>query len=605
MNDYDVDILDCMDDVQKEVYKKMEQGSWLSKSDHVEKFLMMNTYYRKNLHRFAKDYLGLTLFWYQSILLYLMGRCHIIVAIAARASAKSWLIAVYAVCKCILYPGSMGVIVSGTKGQAILVISRKIEKELMRDSPNLRREVSRVSVDKTSAMVEFRNGSSIVAVTLSSSALGNRSTFNIYEEAKTCSKKEIDEYISPFKIVRQAPFIRRAEYNSMPELLEEPVDIYISSSVPEQHWLYSLAKTTGRNMERDKSSMFFATDYSVTLRHGIRTRNQLIRERKKLDPITWSVEYENSVLRENTNAFFTYDILNQCQVLKNAFYPRPNEDVVNKIKNRFAIPKQPKEIRIVSADIAMIDRKINDNSVYSCLRVFPEQVEIGDRMYNDFRIKLPYLEAQRGERADRQALRIRQLFDDFNADYIVLDTRNGGVTVLDELGKVLYDDERGIEYTPLKAMNDDDLAKRCSYQDAQPLIYVINAGAKFNNDIAFNLKNLLASGKIDLLVDKEDVVEEIERLMGSAIISGDPELQLFYERPYLETKLLISEMLRLEYEKLENTGLIRLREKQKEMKDRYTSVAYGCWFAYMLVLDEFGDNEEEYNMVSCVSAIDL
>ena len=606
MEDYNVDIRECMDYRQKEVHTLVNQEMWISKRANMEKFLMMNTYYRKNLHRFAKDYLELSLYWYQSILLFLMGRCHVIAAIAARATAKSWLIAVYAVCKCILFPGSMGVIVSGTKGQAIMVISKKIERELMRDSPNLRREIQRVLVDKVSAIVEFRNGSTITAVTLSANALGNRSTFNIYEEAKTCNKKDLDEYISPFKIVRQAPFLRSQEYNTIPELFEEPVDIYISSSIPEQHWLYGVAKTTARNMERDKGSMFFATDYSVTLRHGIRTKNQLIRERKKLDPITWSVEYENSVLRENTNAFFTYDILNQCQVLKNAFYPRTGEDVVNKVKNRFAIPKQPKEIRVISADIAMIDRKANDNSVFSCLRVFPERIEVGEKVYNDFRIKIPYLEGQRGERADKQAIRIRQLMADFGADYIVLDTRNGGVTVLDELGKILYDEERGVEYSPLKSMNDEDLAKRCSHPDAEALVYTINASAKFNNDIAFNLKNLLVSGKLDLLVDKEDVVEEIERLMGSSIISGDPDLQLFYERPYLETKLLISEMLRLEYEKLENTGLVRLREKKSEMKDRYTSVAYGCWFAYMLVLDNFTkEQDDEYAHMSCVSVFEL
>lgn len=605
MNDSDINIRDCMDGVQQTVHDNFNAGTWLASPEHVEKLLMLTTYYRKNLHRFAKDYLGLTLFWYQSILLFLMGRCHVIVAVAARASAKSWIIAVYSVCVCILYPGSMGVIVSGTKGQSILVISKKIERELMRDSPNLRREVKRVHVDKNEGIVEFHNGSSISAVTLGLSALGNRSTFNIYEEAKTCKKQEIDEYISPFKIVRQAPYLKRPEYSSNKELLEEPKDIYISSSIPEQHWLYGLAKTVAKAMDKDKGSMFFATDYSVTLKHGIRTRNQLIREKKKLDPITWAVEYENSVLRENTNAFFTYDMLSQCQVLKNAFYPRASEDVIGKVKNKFAIPKQSKEIRIIAADIAMVNRKINDNSVFSCLRVFPETIEVGDREYKDFRIKLPYLESQRGDRADRQAIRIRQLFEDFDADFIVLDTRNGGVTVLDELGKILYDDERGKEYSPLKAMNDDDLAKRCSHPDAEPIIYAVNASARFNNDIAFNLKNLLASNKLDLLVDKEEGMEEIIKHIGSALIEGDPETQLFFERPYLETKLLIAEMLRLEYEKLENTGLVRLKERGMEMKDRYTSVAYGCWFAYMLVLDNFTEDTEEYLNISCVSKLDL
>ena len=37
-----------------------------------------------------------------------------------------------------------------------------------------------------------------------------------------------------------------------------------------------------------------------------------------------------------------------------------------------------------------------------------------------------YIEANKGRDVDKQALRIKQLFADFDADYVVLDSRNGG-----------------------------------------------------------------------------------------------------------------------------------------------------------------------------------
>ena len=40
---------------------------------------------------------------------------------------------------------------------------------------------------------------------------------------------------------------------------------------------------------------------------------------------------------------------------------------------------------------------------------------------------MPYIESVQGGETQRQAVRIRQLFEDFKADYIVLDCRNAGI----------------------------------------------------------------------------------------------------------------------------------------------------------------------------------
>ena len=75
----------------------------------------------------------------------------------------------------------------------------------------------------------------------------------------------------------------------------------------------------------------------------------------------------------------------------------------------------------------------NDNSVYSCLRAIPESIiyESDDsskniEIKNGYRREVPYLEANQIGDTTKQAIRIRQLYEDFNGDFIVLDTRNGG-----------------------------------------------------------------------------------------------------------------------------------------------------------------------------------
>ena len=75
-------------------------------------------YYRANIHRFAHDYLHLDLHLFQKILLVMMNISVSFVFIGARGIGKTFLCAVFCVCRAILYPGSKICIASGTRGQA-------------------------------------------------------------------------------------------------------------------------------------------------------------------------------------------------------------------------------------------------------------------------------------------------------------------------------------------------------------------------------------------------------------------------------------------------------------------------------------------------------
>ena len=117
------------DERQAEVYKKFPSTSFLGNAKNVDHFMLWITFFRRNMHRFAMDYLALKLHLYQIIMLYLMGINQFIVVIASRASAKSWVIALYSCCRCILYPNTLIVLASSTKGQSKLIVSEKIQKE--------------------------------------------------------------------------------------------------------------------------------------------------------------------------------------------------------------------------------------------------------------------------------------------------------------------------------------------------------------------------------------------------------------------------------------------------------------------------------------------
>ena len=164
------------DETQRTLYKKFPSTHYLSNPKNVDHLYLWSTFFRRNLHRVAIDYLGLKLHLYQVIILYFMGISQFIAIIASRSAAKSFIIAVYACCTCIVKPYSKIVLSSGTKGQAKLIVTEKIKNELMNMSPTLRREIATIKDNQNEVIIVFRNGSTITVVCAGESGRGHRST---------------------------------------------------------------------------------------------------------------------------------------------------------------------------------------------------------------------------------------------------------------------------------------------------------------------------------------------------------------------------------------------------------------------------------------------
>ena len=588
------------DERQAALYKKLSPETFLGNEKNLDHFMQWTTFFRRNLHRFATDYLGIKLYLYQIIVLYIMGITQFFVIIASRASAKSFIIALYACCQAILYPHSEIVLASSTKGQAKLLVSKKIQQELMGKSSVLRKEILKIKDSQNEVIVYFRNQSTITVIPANDNGRGYRSNVLVREEFRQIKKSIEDSVLSPFQIIRQTPYIMDDYYKDIPELQEEMVDIYISSSWYDngENWMWTIVDQAFDEMLKGKATCLLAFDESIALMHKIKTMRYFQKERKKQDTLTWQLEFMNMRLKENRSAFFTYSMLQQNQRSKRPFYPRTLTDFKAGKKNAYFIPKQSGEIRIVAVDMAFVENKRNDNSVYSCMRLLPERTTYHRESSKDvevdngYRRIVSYLESIQGGDTMKQAIRIRELFEDFAADYIVLDMRNGGITVYDLLARVLYDENRGVEYPPLSCMNDENTANRIKAEGAVPCIYVINASQKLNSDIAFDFRRILETNQIDLLVTYEQASEEILPDIKEYVSAVDGDTQAFYEAPFFETQSLISETTNLVYEKKDASGFVAVHEVGTNRKDRYTSCSYGSWFASVLEKDLLTNNED-------------
>lgn len=565
----------------KQMSKKTKEYDW---EDNI---IDWATFYRRNIHRFIEHYLQVKLHFYQIIWIYFMSVSDTFVAVASRASAKSWLIAVLAIARAILFPNSEIVIVAKTKKQAGIIFG-KID-QLMKDHPNIYREISYFKNSPNDRICNFYNSSKIVAVICDDGGRGERSTFTIGEEFRIMDKDKYDSIVRPFAIVRQAPYLKNPKYS---HLIEEPKEILITSAYYKNLWWYDeLSENIKMMLKGEKAGVIFF-DYPIAIRHGIKTKKLIEKDKQKMDMISFQQEYENIPFGENSNAYFKLDMFKKNTTIKKAFYPL-RRDNYDKRKNPNNIKKVDSEIRLVSADIATRKGSANDNTIITCIRLIPTK--------KGYIREIVYMESHQGENTTIQTLRIKQIYHDFEADYIVLDLQNAGISIYDQLGSVTKDEERGIEYLAFTVMSHNsisdsilkELRERTLVKNAIPVIYPISGYAKLNSDIAVDFRDNLQRGMISFLINTSEAEDYLTEKNKEFIDADDVNLKLWYLHPYMQIEAMINETINLEY--TISSGNIKVQEARNSMKDRYTSCSYGSWVASLLEKDLLSTEEDNPN----------
>jgi hypothetical protein len=553
----------------------------MSKNDKMRtQMRKWTTFYRLNMHRFVDHYFGIELFFFQKILLYFMNLNTFFMLIAARGLSKSYMIAIFACARCVLYPNSKVIIASGIKKQGKLIITEKIEKELMQ-FPNLAREIKQVKTSSNDASVILHNGSTIEAVTSSENSRGYRGNILILEEFRMIDETILNTVLKPFlNVYRQPPYLKKEKYR---HLTEENVEIYISSAYYTSHWMWNAMQSARDMMLKGKDTALFSLDYLTSIHHGLLSKERIKKDRESsnFDDISFLMEYENLMYGQNSNAFFKLDDITKNRKLKNPFYPIKNLDYLSQ-KNKRKEKLKDGEIRVIGVDVALMGGNANDATVLTCVRLIPN----GDKYLR----KVAYIETIEGKHTDDQAIRIKQVFEDFQASYVALDTHGNGLSIYDALVKVMYDENRDVEYEAWCAFNDDVMKARAKTQNPLPVIFSIKAGNKLNHEIATSLRVNLQSSNIELLISEmeaKDSLSDKKHYQNASI-----EDRVSMELAYVQTTLLVNELVNLEHDIV--GGYVKIKEKSGKRKDRYSSLGFANYLAKILE----GENlqQDEYDI---------
>lgn len=547
-----------------------------------EKVKLWASFYRENPHRFVFDYLGIKLKLFQIILFYMMNKSTYFMYLAARGQGKSWIIALYACVRCILYPGTAVVIGSGTKGQASLIIKEKIVK-MRNDSPNLNREIKHINAGKDETKVYFYNGSSIEAVTSNDNARGYRANILILEEFRMIKKDILNTVLRKFNATpRQPKYLDKPEYR---HLGEENKEIYISSAYYKNHWSWDRALAFKNSMLKRKNYFVCGLPYQLSVDEGLYSQSKVDEEMQEddFDAVKWQMEMECLFFGESEKAYYKINDFEECRTPKvKPFYPVDNVDYVAGVRSNFKKPNN--EIRIIGVDVAMMGGKENDNTIFTCIRLIPRN--------DSYERQISYIESMNGQHSEKQAIRLKQLYCDFSADYVVMDTQGNGLSLYDDCAKVIYDEERDIDYPAWCAMNNEEMRNRALDKNAIPLIYSIKANAQINHEIALSFRNALLKKKIQLLDNEMVGKEYLTEKYNFQDVSTYEQAKLL--APYYQTTALINESVSLEYD-IRN-GLVKVYEVGANRKDRYSSAAYANLYADELEREKFSsDSDDEYD----------
>lgn len=452
--------------------------------------------------------------------------------------------------------------------------------DLYKKSEALRREIKDWKVGANESYVEFWNGSKIMATVSNDNARGLRGSMLIIDEYRLVDEPVVNDILIPtLTAPRQPGYLEKPEYA---HLTEESKEIFLSSGWYKHHWSYKRFKEISIDMLKGKDAFACSIPFTCSLDHGLLTKKRIKKEMEKesMTEASFQMEYCGKFWGENDQSYFKMLEIEPCRTIENPFYPMDDlEYITQKSKNKkikSSLPKRNGEIRILSADIAVSQAKGSDNSVYALMRILPNGGE--------WTRQVVHIESHQGMEAERQAIKIKRLFAEFECDRMIIDTQGVGKTVWGYLQKVNVDSERNEEYEAFTCYNEDKSVDKVSSQNSLPVVYSLIPSKDTNHECAMLLKDAFIREKIKLPVGdwkaRELMIDKDEEF-----ISKSGEYQAKMLLPFVQTTATINELINLEFTL--PGGKITLKEVGASRKDRYSSLSYLNYLAAMIEQEEY------------------
>ena len=570
-------------------------------SEEVEKNIIeWTTLFRRNWDIYAELVLGIKLKPFQREAIHLIGVSDVFFWRASRGTSKSFITAIAAIIKMMLYPNSWVVVTASTIEQANKIVEDKIIAEvIVKLSPYLlyyyENDYLLITRPNDGYIIKNTlNGSTLKVLAPIESSKGSRSTFTIYDEVAIMKKKAIDDIFDGMLFPRQAMYLNNVEYSKNKRWVEDAKAIYLTSSKYQFEWWYKTwcDCVTGYYVDKKTKYNVCASDFFTSIDANLKTWGDYRRAKRVSSEYDFRMNYLNEAIGEANDAFFSLESFKKNQILKKSFVPATPLDIV--LGNELHNPKKnTREVRLIVADFAWTETNNNvnesDKSIVICMS--------GHWKKDTFEKHIDYIEQlPTADDVDGCSERLQELYWLYEADYMVIDARSGGEGVMNALSKPY---SKSV-YKNIVLPRGLTIADKADYQVASnekleyyrykaidkkaiPCIIPILGTANINTAYWRATRRALESNKIKFLISMSDKQTEIEDDGSYYKMTAEKIAETL--APYGETDLLIGEAVNLKTE-IRNEQ-IKLIAPRTGHKDRIVTLAMG-----MLIFDHI---ENEWN----------
>ena len=300
-------------------------------------------------------------------------------------------------------------------------------------------------------------------------------------------------------------------------------------------------------------------DIHVLIKFGLKTVGDYFKSLKLSSPLEFQMEDLNEMLDVAEDAFFSLEDFKKNQISRKA-YKFPTVEQFNThvdLKNR---PKLDDEIRLLWIDFAFANttsKEENDYSIIGCASLIPK---------DDKWVRLcDYITSHPASDSDGINLKIREMFWDYKADYIVFDCRNGGEVIYTDLTKPRKHpfrnenewNEHGFtistdnKYQTSTQAKLDDLKDRTIDPQAIPCMIPMIGTPELNSNMWIDTQKQLREENIELLIEDTTFDQEFAE-RGVPCIRYADDIVLLAKSRRAAQRLLVTSTAYLVYRHIDN-----------------------------------------------------
>jgi len=431
-----------------------------------------------------------------------------------------------------------------TKENASAILEDK-HRELIKFYPLLANEIIKASFPKDTAEVLFTSGGRVDILANHQSSKGQRRKRLNIEEAALLNNALFKDVLEPIPNVPRRTIGEGCLIS--PEEMNGQINFFTTSGFRgTDEWVRSISMV--KEMIELKGKMVLGSDWQLAVHYGRgETKSQILAKRD--DPTTSAISfaqnYESKWVGATDNALININKVMDLRVLT-----KPE------------LKGDGKSDYIVSMDVARSANEANNASSIAILKIKRNKK---GQVLQIHLVNLINLET--GLTFNAQTIELKKIKILYGAKMVVVDGNTMGSGIIDECLKESFDPNTG---ESLGCWNTINTEQEPELEDAEEILFDLHSQG-INSDIIITFIDVIESRKLQLLEKKQDNNYEI----------NDKDYYKNVMLPHIQTDLFLEEISNLKLKQL-GSGKFTVEQVTKRInKDRYSAVAYGCYFIKM------------------------